>query len=355
MNPLTDISHRNFLSTRCETQQLDQWYGMSQLTTAQRLALTPKPGFVVYDKNVDVYYGWDGTTWQILGGTLSIPGPRGPNGSTGPTGLDGSHQPGFLGPPGPTGQTGPTGINGNLTNTGFQGPQGIPGLTGPLGPTGISGSQNQKYAGPTGITDSVTGATGPNGVAGSPGSLSGTGPAGPSELGGLWSTSPAPAFGQFLLSGNRIYGFGQEQQIGTWNVDQKQTTQSPYITIPTNNPNVIQFTQEGLYRFQITIHWTLQSISLNGGNNLFFVLRDQNNNYLGSSDWFVTAPNPSAVASYLGGTYNFSCLWQNPSNSTIYVQLLIGYNGNPLITILGTGSVGSTTSSIFVQRLSDFF
>jgi hypothetical protein len=53
------------------------------MTTAQRLALTPPEGTIVYDTDLDQSYVWDGSAWQTLSGGVSahnaLPGRSDPD------------------------------------------------------------------------------------------------------------------------------------------------------------------------------------------------------------------------------------------------------------------------------------
>ena len=83
------------------------------------------------------YEGWDGTSWQPLGGS-GLLGPTGPTGPTGDTGNTG-----------PTGDTGPAGP---------QGPQGLPGNDGADGLDGATGAQGQGGVTTAGTNVTITGA-----------------------------------------------------------------------------------------------------------------------------------------------------------------------------------------------------
>jgi hypothetical protein len=79
---------------------------------------TPLEGTMMWVKDEDKYYRFDGSAWAIFE-------------NTGPTG-----------PAGPTGAVGPTGSAGP---TGAVGPTGSAGPTGAVGPTGPTGPVNQTY------------------------------------------------------------------------------------------------------------------------------------------------------------------------------------------------------------------
>ena len=98
------------------------------------------------------YEGWDGTSWQPLGGS----GLLGPTGATGPAGADG-----IDGAVGPTGPQGPAGNDGAVGATGPQGPagnDGAQGLQGPAGATGPAGADGQGGVTTAGSGINVTGA-----------------------------------------------------------------------------------------------------------------------------------------------------------------------------------------------------
>ena len=82
----------------------------------------PLEGMILWVKDEDKYYRYDGSSW---GEYLGQQGPTGPTGAAGPTG-----------PTGAAGPTGPTGATGADGDTGPAGPTGATGDTGPAGPTG---------------------------------------------------------------------------------------------------------------------------------------------------------------------------------------------------------------------------
>ncbi len=93
------------------------------------------------------YEGWDGTSWQPLGGS-GLLGPTGPTGPTGDTGNTG-----------PTGDTGPAGPTGAVGATGANGTNGATGPQGAVGPTGADGQGGVTTAG-TNVTITGTGTVG---------------------------------------------------------------------------------------------------------------------------------------------------------------------------------------------------
>jgi len=138
---------------------------LAVLTEAQRDALSPENGFMIYNSTSGHSEIYDAGSWQATG-----LGATGPTGSTGPTGP--SFQTGVTGPTGPTGATGTTGATGPTGATGATGPTGATGATGATGPTGA----DSTVTGPTG----ATGATGSTGPTGSDATVTGpTGPTGP--------------------------------------------------------------------------------------------------------------------------------------------------------------------------------
>jgi hypothetical protein len=147
-----------------------------RLSSAQRIGITPlgttQQGLLVFDKDLNQFWYWDGTQWLPIQGT---PGPAGPTGSAGIAGATGSNGTnGSNGATGPQGPAGPTGANGANGTTGPQGPAGPAGAIGVTGPTGFG-------VGPTGPTGSagIDGVTGPQGPVGTNGIDGVTGPQGP--------------------------------------------------------------------------------------------------------------------------------------------------------------------------------
>jgi len=180
---------------------------LPRLTTVQRNALgasltVNEDGMIVYDKNLKLFYFWDGLVWipypqgldtdqQTLaivgsnlvlsagstggGGTVALlAGPQGPIGNPGVIGGQGP-----IGPIGLTGPVGPIGVQGPIGPIGLIGPGGPIGVQGPIGPIGVQG-----LIGPIGLTGpigpiGVQGLIGPIGVQGPIGPIGLTGPIGP--------------------------------------------------------------------------------------------------------------------------------------------------------------------------------
>ncbi|NVO01355.1 MAG: collagen-like protein [Bacteroidetes bacterium] len=182
-----------------------------RLTTVQRTSITPlgltQQGLLVFDKDLNQFWYWDGTQWIPIQGT---PGPAGPTGPAGISGTNGSN-----GLNGATGAQGPAGANGIDGATGPQGTAGLPGTnglngaTGPQGPAGPTGPQGLVGPtgfgvgpiGPTGATG-LNGPTGPQGIAGVNGT---TGVAGANGIDG--ATGPTGATGAAGANGtNGING-----------------------------------------------------------------------------------------------------------------------------------------------------
>jgi hypothetical protein len=106
----------------------------------------PLEGMILWVKDEDKYYRYDGSAWGEYLGQQGATGPTGPTGAAGATGPTGDTGPagatgaiGDTGPAGPTGPTGPAGATGAAGDTGPAGPTGATGDTGPAGPTGPTG------------------------------------------------------------------------------------------------------------------------------------------------------------------------------------------------------------------------
>ena len=122
------------------------------------------------------YEGWDGTSWQPLGGS----GLLGPTGATGPAGVAGTN-----GTNGLVGATGAAGNDGAAGATGAQGPIGLTGATGSVGATGATGPQGSAGANGLDGAPGATGLQGPAGANGLDGPTGATGPAGADGQGGV--------------------------------------------------------------------------------------------------------------------------------------------------------------------------
>jgi len=116
-------------------QPIDTRYWMDSLSDTSGVANTWKyEGLVVWVKDIDEHWFFDGTYWYELA-------LQGQDGATGPAGSDGQD--------GATGATGPQGPAGNDGAQGPAGADGADGATGPAGPAGADGAQGiQGPAGP---------------------------------------------------------------------------------------------------------------------------------------------------------------------------------------------------------------
>ena len=167
---------------------------LPRLTTVQRNALgasltVNEDGMIVYDKNLKLFYFWDGLVWipypqgldtdqQTLaivgsnlvlsagstggGGTVALPaGPQGPIGNpgvNGADGLDGSN--GTNGADGLDGSNGTNGLDGLNGLNGLDGTNGLDGLNGVNGADGLDGSNGTNGLDGTNGADGLVGPQG---------------------------------------------------------------------------------------------------------------------------------------------------------------------------------------------------
>jgi hypothetical protein len=129
-----------------------------RMTSAQRIAIVPlgtdQQGLLVFDKDLNQFWYWDGTQWLPINktqGSIETAGPAGPAGPAGINGIDGvSESQGTAGPAGPVGPAGVNGIDG------APGPQGPAGPAGPVGAAGTDGTNGVTYKTGVSLTSAWT-------------------------------------------------------------------------------------------------------------------------------------------------------------------------------------------------------
>lgn len=115
-----------------------------------------KQGMLVYSKDTELQYRYDGATFEETRAGMQGPkgdkgdlGPEGPQGIPGPAGAEGPIGPegqvGPAGPQGPQGEKGDKGDKGDQGEQGEQGPEGPQGPQGPIGPEGPAQDLSEYY------------------------------------------------------------------------------------------------------------------------------------------------------------------------------------------------------------------